>query len=138
MKTIRTENYDGTILYVPVSDEVYEALRELRNDVQALEHREAYQRKRVFYGEETYFRYRRSVPSPEAGYLTRETDRALYEAIDRCLTPVQRRRVLLVLDGGLSVQEVARREARTYRSIQQSLFAALHKLRGVMEHPVDI
>ena len=121
---------DGTYVKVPVSDEVYNAFREQTNQELELWHREHYRRKRVTYSEVDYFRFRYTGSIPEDRLVVAEDNKLFYEALHEFLTRTQLRRVLMIIDEGLSIHEVAEREGKTYASIRESLLTALKRLDG--------
>ena len=62
MKTVKIKDYFGKIHYVPVNDEVYEALRDIRREEDRLRKRTAYHRSRF------------SLDEYETGMRTGESD----------------------------------------------------------------
>ena len=130
MNYITTKMADGKYVKVSVSDEVYNAFREQTNQELELWHREHYRRKRVTYSDDEYFRFRYTGSVPEDRLVVAEDNALFYEAISQLLTKTQLRRVLMILDEGLSIHEVAEREGKTYASIRESLLTALKRLDG--------
>lgn len=130
MKFVPTKDYNGKYHMVAVSDEVYDALRVLHNEVQALWHREHYARKRVIYSDIEYFRFHLTEDPLEREYLQSEDDAKLYDAIFHCLTPTQRRRILMLLDGDMSMRDISIHEHCAYNSVKESVMSALKKIQN--------
>ena len=128
MNYVSTKMADGKYVKVLVSDEVYNAFREQTNQELELWHREHYQRKHVTYSEVEYFRFHQMGPALEDRMMDAVDNKLFYEAIRQHLTRTQLRRVLMIIDEGLSIHEVAEREGKTYASIRESLLTALKRL----------
>ena len=129
MKTVKIKDYFGKIHYVPVNDEVYEALRDIRREEDRLRKRTAYHRSRFSLDEyETGMRTGESDPIQEE-LIHKEECIRLYEAISQ-LTPLQRRRIQMLMED-MNYTQIARAEGRNpsviYRSIQGS-FLHLRRL----------
>lgn len=129
MKMVRIRDYYKEVHYVPVSDEVYEAWRDLHRETDR-------QRKRA-----KNHRHEWTIDEYEAGHRTDGTDPVLEELIQKEeserlyraiaeLPPIQRRRVLMLLED-MNCNQIAKKEGRhpsvIYRSVAQS-FAHLRKL----------
>ena len=128
MKTVSIQDYWGRWQKVEVSDEIWNVYRESHNEVQACSHRETYRRKRVVYAGAASGRFCCASPTLEDRLMDRESDLLFYDAVCRVLTPMQRRRVLALLEQGLSLRELSDREHRSYNSVRESVLAALKKL----------
>ena len=129
MKTVKIKDYFGKIHYVPVNDEVYEALRDIRREEDRLRKRTAYHRSRFSLDEyEKGMRTGESDPIQEE-LIRKEECIRLYEAISQ-LTPLQRRRIQMLMED-MNYTQIARVEGRNpsviYRSIQGS-FLHLRRL----------
>ena len=93
MKTVKIKDYFGKIHYVPVNDEVYEALRDIRREEDRLRKRTAYHRSRFSLDEyETGMRTGESDPIQEE-LIRKEECIRLYEAISQ-LTPLRGKKSL--------------------------------------------
>lgn len=129
MKTVKIKDYYGDTHYVSVSDEVYEALYDIHREEERLRQRNSYHRSRLTLDDyENGGRTGEGDPITEELIRREETER-LYKAIAQ-LTPIQRRRVLMMLED-MNCCQIARAEGRApaviYRSIEKS-FKHLRRL----------
>ena len=137
MKFVNTKDYYGKYHKVAVSDEVYRAFQEAHNAESALQDRESYRRKRVVYSETDFLPTSCMERNMEERLIDAEADKRLYDAIFHQLTPVQRRRILMILEDDLSITDISELEHRHYSSIQESIMAALKKLRAYMSTDME-
>lgn len=129
MKTVRIKDYYGNVHYVPVSDEVYEGWCDLRRAEDRLRKRESYHRHKLTIDKyEAGARVCEDDPIQEELIRQEEITR-LYHAISK-LTPIQRRRILMLLED-MNCNQIAEKEGRhpsvIYRSVEKS-FRHLRKL----------
>ena len=129
MKTVKIKDYYEVVHYVPVSDEVYEALCDLHREEERIRQRNSYHRSKLTLDDyESGHRTGESDPIQDELIRREETER-LYKAISQ-LTPIQRRRVLMLLED-MNCCQIAKAEGRApaviYRSIERS-FKHLRRL----------
>lgn len=129
MKTVKIKDYYEVVHYVPVSDEVYEALCDLHREEERIRQRNSYHRSKLTLDDyESGHRTGESDPNMDELIRREETER-LYKAISQ-LTPIQRRRVLMLLED-MNCCQIAKAEGRApaviYRSIEKS-FKHLRRL----------
>ena len=132
MKTIRIKDYYGVEQVVPVSDEVYEVWFELQRE-------EDRQRKRISYHhygvplDDVLINMAATGPDPVSDEVVRRDEAVrLYEAISK-LTPIQRRRVMMLLED-MNCWQIAKAEGRDpsviYRSVEKSFLRLRILLKG--------
>lgn len=98
MKTVKIRDYYGKEQTVPVSDEVYEGLCDLRREEDRLRKRIAYHRAKVTPEDVEAQLFHHVAENPvEDELIQRDEIQRLYQAIEQ-LPPVQRRRVLMLLE----------------------------------------
>lgn len=98
MKTVKIRDYYGKEQTVPVSDEVYEGLCDLRREEDRLRKRIAYHRARVTPEDVEAQLFHHVAENPvEDELIQRDEIQRLYQAIEQ-LPPVQRCRVLMLLE----------------------------------------
>ena len=124
MKTVKIRDYYGKEQTVPVSDEVYEGLCDLRREEDRLRKRIAYRRARVTPEDVEAQLFHHVAENPvEDELIQRDESQRLYQAIEQ-LPPVQRRRVLMLLED-MNCLQIAQSEGRhpsvIYRSVERSL-----------------
>ena len=85
-----------------------------------------------------------AVPSPEerfVGVHEREEQerrfRLLREALDTCLTPIQRRRLWLYSVEGVTVRQIAKGESVRFQNVAKSIAAAKKKVKTFFEKQGD-
>ena len=98
MKTVKIRDYYGEEHTVPVSEEVYEGLCELRREEDRLRKRIAYHRAKVTPEDVEAQLFHHVAENPvEDELIQRDEIQRLYQAIEQ-LPPVQRCRVLMLLE----------------------------------------
>lgn len=130
MKTVRIKDYYGNVHYVPVSDEVFEGWCDLRREEDRLRKRESYHHHKLTVDEyEAGWRVGERDPIQDELIQREETER-LYHAISK-LTPIQRRRILMLLED-MNYSQIAQKEGRDPSVIYRSIKKSFHHLRKLL------
>ena len=130
MKIIKIEDYYGNYQRVPVDDQFFEEWCKMRTEDHNLNRRTT---NHLFSLETEILDLIQNDPfdNPVFDAITRlEEQVKLYEAI-KMLTPIQRRRVYMLLDN-MSYTDIARAEGRDVSVIHRSIAKSLHHLRRLM------
>lgn len=133
MKTVKIKDYYGVEQSVTVSDEVYEALRELRREEDRL-------RKKIKYYHSTLTpddfavagRVRSEDNVVEDEVVRRDDAKRLYRAITQ-LTPTQQRRILLLLED-MNAAQIAKMEGKHPSVIYRSIEGSFARLRRILKN----
>ena len=131
MKTVMIKDDYGKYHKVPVSDELYEEWRILQNETQRVYRAEVRHRSAIPLDDVDAYLELPFSSEIEDALIQEERDRELYDAIAK-LTPTQRHRVQMMLDG-MSVWEMRNHEPCSYLALYQSARAALKKIRTYMD-----
>ena len=127
MKIIKIKDYYGNYQCVPVDDQFFEEWCKMRNEEYNFNRRT---KTHAFSLEEKVLDVIQNDPCDDPVFeaLTRlEENIKLYEAI-KMLTPIQRRRIYMFLDG-MSYVDIARAEGRDSSVIHRSIAKALLHLK---------
>lgn len=81
------------------------------------------------YTEDTPPKFRHEPLTTEEQFLLKEDMDRLYAVIDKELTRTQKQRLLLRIVDGFTLEEIAEKEGRNYKSISESIMAAIKKIK---------
>lgn len=118
-------------IFVEITDEMLEAMK-------AADRQEAAYKRRTYYHKAQYSLdchdgmendVLHHSPSPEEIYMSEEATRKLYAAIAQ-LTAIQQRRLIAYYFEGMNFSQIADAEGVSPGSVEQSVKAALKKLKG--------
>ena len=135
MKIIWIKDGSGRYQSVPVDDDFHAEWVRLNTESQRAFRREAYHRSFTPLEEADLYGLSGRAPEPDDILIRRELESRVREAILQ-LTPTQRRRVLMYMDG-LSYSEIARREGVRFSPCYKSLHLAFKKLRMLLRDCED-
>ena len=127
MKFIDIKDYYGKLQHIPVSDELYEAWKDMYREENRNHKREMYHRDFTDMAENAETISRDSVNGILDQMIAEEEKRRLYEAI-ASLTPLQQRRIYMFMEC-MDYTEVARREHQPKQVIYNNIQKSFRKLR---------